>query len=128
MTNFMQEIKEFKGLDLLPMVASHETPKQNPSHSIGIDLQLTSTINPTAPIKCCTFIGFKQTPSLSIGLWLLGQFALSPLRPLPNSNDTSSQGVHFYEPITKLDLEGVSNVLTCMVGSNIGESKEYSWL
>jgi hypothetical protein len=53
---------------------------------------------------------------------------LSPLRPLPNSNDTSSQGVHFYEPITKFDLEGVSNVLTCMVGSNIGESKEYSWL
>ncbi len=51
----MQEIKEFKGLDLLPMVASHETPKQNPSHSIGIDLQLTSTINPTAPIKCCPY-------------------------------------------------------------------------
>jgi len=27
MTNFMQEIKEFQGLDLLQMVASHETLK-----------------------------------------------------------------------------------------------------
>jgi hypothetical protein len=35
----MQEVKKFKGLDLLWMVASHETPKQDPSHSIGIDLQ-----------------------------------------------------------------------------------------
>jgi len=50
---------------------------------------------------------------------------LNPLRPLPNLNDTSSQGVHFFEPIIKLDLEGASNVLTFMVGSNIGESKDY---
>ncbi len=53
------------------------------------------------------------------------QSTLSPLRSLPNLNDMFSQVMYFSEPITKLDLEGASNVLTCMAGSNIGESKDY---
>jgi hypothetical protein len=72
-TNIMQEVEEFKGLDLLWIVVSHETPKRNPSHSIGIDLQ--SYINNPAPaspfpsnVAFATLIGFKWTPSLSIGL------------------------------------------------------------
>jgi len=36
-----------------------------------------------------------------------------------------SQGVHFFELIIELNPIGASNVLTCMVGSNIGESKDY---
>jgi hypothetical protein len=35
-----------------------------------------------------------------------------------------SQDVHFKKLITKLDPKGASNVLTCMAGSNIGESKD----
>jgi hypothetical protein len=33
--------------------------------------------------------------------------------------------VHFFELITELNQEGASNVLTYMVKSNIGESKDY---
>ncbi len=72
-----------------------------------------------------TLIRFKRTPSLSIGLRPLRQSTSNPLKPLPNLNETSSQGVHFYEPIIKLNPEGANNVLTFMVGSNIGESKDY---
>jgi len=36
-----------------------------------------------------------------------------------------SQGVHFFELIIEFNLEGASNVLTCMARSNIGESKDY---
>jgi hypothetical protein len=74
------------------------------------------------------FVWFKRTPSLSIGLQPLRQFALSPLRPLLNLHDTSSQGVHFSKPIIELNLDGARNVLTCMVGSNSGESKDYIFM
>ncbi len=43
----MQEIKEFKGLDLLWTIVGHETPNQDPGHLVGIDLQ--SYINNPTP-------------------------------------------------------------------------------
>ncbi len=72
-TNIMQEVEEFQGLDLLQMVVSHEKMKWDPSHSIGIDLQ-SYINNPTlasplpSNVASTTLIGFKRTPSLSIGL------------------------------------------------------------
>jgi hypothetical protein len=43
----MQELKEFKGLDLLWTIVGHKTPNQNSSHLVGIDLQ--SYINNPTP-------------------------------------------------------------------------------
>ncbi len=76
-TNTMQEVEEFQGLNLLRMVVRHETLKWDPSHSVGIDLQ-SYINNPTlaspfpSNVAFTTLIGFKRTPSLSIGLRPLG--------------------------------------------------------
>jgi hypothetical protein len=69
----MQEFKEFQGLDLSWMITGHETPKQDPSHLVWIDLQ--SYINNPTPTSLLpsnvVFVAltrFKRTPSLSIDL------------------------------------------------------------
>jgi hypothetical protein len=95
-----------------------------------MDLQLyINNPTPTSLVPSnfvfATFIKFGSTPSLSISLQPPRQFALSPLRSLPNLNDTFSQGVHFFELITEFNPKGASNMLTCMVKSNIGEPNDY---
>jgi hypothetical protein len=69
----MQEIKKSQGLDLLQTVANRETPKWNPSHLVGIDLQsYMNNPTPASPLPSnvvfATLTKFKWRPSLSIGL------------------------------------------------------------
>ncbi len=72
-----------KGLDLF---------LNNPKAKVNFDLQhyvSNPTLTNPIPLESLstTLIGFKRTPCLSLELQPLGQFATSPLRPIPNLND-----------------------------------------
>ncbi len=66
--------------------------------------------SPTTPLQSTTmsmtYIGFRQTPSLSLGLWPLADCFHSPLRAIPNLNyEVLKQKTPQLQPT--LDIQGV---------------------